>query len=75
MFGGKENEDDEDLSGGEGLDDSNATKKTHNTSNVSDKKFMNKKRGRNDKGKKGKLNMEFEYENKEKDIEHNYNDW
>ncbi len=76
LYGGKDNEDDENLSGQEGGEiDSNSTKKTHNTSNISDKKFMNKKRGRNDKGKRGKLNMEFEYENKEKDLEHNYNDW
>ncbi len=54
---------------------SSNTPKTNNTSNLSDKKFMSKKRNRIDKNKKGKFNMEYEYENKEKDFEQNYNDW
>jgi protein MAK16 len=52
-----------------------SSKKTNNTS-LDKKKFVNKKRPRNDKaGKKGKLNVEYEYEDKNKDVEHNYNDW
>ena len=60
----------------EDLEDLNTSRKTNNTSNISgDKKFANKKRGRNDKGKKGKLNMEYEYEDKNKAGQQYNLDW
>lgn len=68
----EDNISDADDSNREELDSSNTTKKTNNTSNISNKKFINKKRKRGDK--KG-INMEYEYENKEKDVDYNYNDW
>jgi len=80
LYRGKENEEDDEQDEGEGkddypaedLDESRGTKKTNNTSNISDKKFINKKRSRVNKGKR---NMEYEYENKDKEEQHNYNDW
>ena len=41
-----------------------------------DKKFQNKKRGRVNPAKKGKLNMEYEYEDKHKETQQEANyDW
>ncbi len=81
LYTGKENEKDEednDKNQGddeypeEDLDNTQGSKKTNNTSNLSDKKFSSKKRPRSNKGKR---NMEYEYETKDKEEQHNYNDW
>ena len=71
--GGKKYSQDDDIES----DEDKSSKKTNNTSNISGdkvKKMINKKRTRNDK--KGKLNMEYEYEDKNKEAQNNYNnDW
>ncbi len=56
--------------------DLNTSRKIDPTATGKDKKFQNKKRGRVNPAKKGKLNMEYEYEDKHKETQQEANyDW